>query len=364
MKCLACDAGFLYAGSDTCKSPIKELDWGTYFDSDGDKMITDTSVTGAGQGGMTGFYRSEGSDCKLQCLEKVEYAQFDNVDCSWADWGTSFDDEGQSTCPEGTFIVGFDKSGNELYNLERAYCCKREGLSDYAQVCDDWTDWTASFDSEGWSKCPEGSAIAGLSRSNSDCKTLSCIEKAKCCRYEAAAPTPSPTPAPTDKYPIKELDWGTYFDTTGDKLTTDSSIAGAGKGGITGLYRAGDSDCKLQCIEKVEYAQFNTVDCSWADWSTSFDNEGQSACPEGTFIEGFQKSGNELYNLEKAYCCKREGLSAYVSTCDAWTDWGTSFDSEGYSKCAKGSALAGLSRGNSECTTLNCIEKAKCCRYE
>jgi len=181
MKCLACDAGWLFPGRDRCKIPIEESDWSSYFDGNGEKT---TSGNGGKGGAITGLYRSDGSACrgKLQCIETIKVAEFEQEGCEWADWGLSFDKAGKSTCKSGFFVAGFSKSSDDLKGLEKAYCCKRKGLSDYASVCDAWTDWSSSFDSEGWSTCPKGSAIAGLSRS--DCKTLGCIEKAKCCRYE------------------------------------------------------------------------------------------------------------------------------------------------------------------------------------
>jgi len=160
---------------------IKEVDWGIYFDSKGEKT---EGVNGA----ITGLKRSEssnGEECKLNCIEKIKVAQFEQEDCYWENWGTSFDDIGESICKKsGFFVAGFKKDGDDLKELDKAFCCKRKGLSDYASECVAWTDWSTKFDTEGWVECPEGSAIAGLSRSDKECKTLKCIEKAKCCRYE------------------------------------------------------------------------------------------------------------------------------------------------------------------------------------
>ena len=64
-------------------------------------------------------------------------------------------------------------------------------------------DWWSSFDSAGWSTCKDGCGMAGLYlNSVGGCKSLYCLEEAKCCRI-------------ADEHTCNEVDILLSFDTRG-----------------------------------------------------------------------------------------------------------------------------------------------------
>lgn len=106
--------------------------------------------------------------------------------CLSADWVHSFDREGWSTCPSGSFLRGLYRSGgNSIASIEYGKCCKPAYHPYYHGSCYN-QDVASSFDSKGWSNCNAGYFLAGFWRGG--CDKLYCIEKFKCCKMVAAAP--------------------------------------------------------------------------------------------------------------------------------------------------------------------------------
>ena len=74
----------------------------------------------------------------------------------------------------------------------------------HGRTCDQCGgDWWSSFDSAGWSTCKDGCGMAGLYlNSVGGCKSLYCLEEAKCCRI-------------ADEHTCNEVDILLSFDTRG-----------------------------------------------------------------------------------------------------------------------------------------------------
>ena len=74
----------------------------------------------------------------------------------------------------------------------------------HGRACDQCGgDWWSSFDSAGWSTCKDGCGMAGLYlNSVGGCKSLYCLEEAKCCRI-------------ADEHTCNEVDILLSFDTRG-----------------------------------------------------------------------------------------------------------------------------------------------------
>lgn len=172
-------------------------DWSTSFDDTG-------SSTCPFPYGLVGLYRSGTSGiqgielaycCELGVPTNTETNYYLSATEYAADWSSSFDSAGWSSA-DG-FITGFHRSsGTELYYLETAF---------YRKPHEGWTckhgDWSASLDHAGWSLCPEGYYIKALERSNN--YNLHNVEKADCCK---------PNSAPEKWGPCYEEDWSYSFD--------------------------------------------------------------------------------------------------------------------------------------------------------
>ena len=74
----------------------------------------------------------------------------------------------------------------------------------HGRTCDQCGgDWWSSFDSAGWSTCKDGCGMAGLYlNSVGGCKSLYCLEEAKCCRI-------------ADEHTCNKVDILLSFDTRG-----------------------------------------------------------------------------------------------------------------------------------------------------
>lgn len=121
---------------------------------------------------MTGMYRSND-----QTLRSVQYfhcckpCQDDGrtvlnvAECAQADWSRSFDSEGWSRCPGNSYMQGLYKSSCDwIYCLEYARCCKIQ-LSRGEANCDAKNSWGLSFDREGWSVTDQNKVMTGMYRS-------------------------------------------------------------------------------------------------------------------------------------------------------------------------------------------------------
>jgi hypothetical protein len=154
----------------TCTAKTQIIDWVHAFDQKGWVAVP---------GVMTGLKRS---GCHgLSCIEEAVSANLGQDSCYVANWWSSFDREGWSTCADGYYLSGLHRNGcNDLWCLEEAYCCKQALSSGYAGGCTN-ANWKDSFDKEGYSTCPDHYAMAGFYRSSGN--DLRNIEEAKCCPF-------------------------------------------------------------------------------------------------------------------------------------------------------------------------------------
>jgi len=106
-----------------------------------------------------------------------------------------------------------------------------------------------------------------------------------------------------------------------------------------------------------------------ADWTRSMDKWGWSICKKGYLLTGLKRDGlgNALYNLAYGVCEQpAEGAGAEPKGIPAnqcyHENWWKKFDSKGGKFCRRGYFVSGLFR--SHCSSLYCIEMAKCCQVK
>jgi len=167
-----------YGRSGYTKQPAiacTDADWTSSFDSKG------WSTCGGSTQYIRGFYRSAGD--KLYNLEKAKCCTkpptvSSTQHCTNANWWSSFDKSGWSTCPTNYFLRGlYRNSGNEIYNIEEAKCCRQSNVQRrncYTQ------NIMSSFDRTGWSLCKADHYVTALYRGA--CNGLHCIEYMQCCQ--------------------------------------------------------------------------------------------------------------------------------------------------------------------------------------
>jgi hypothetical protein len=138
---------------------------------------------------LTGLYRHPNGGNNLYHLEEGRYSYVENtneMDCQEADWSTSFDQAGWSTCPTGYFVSGLYRTGSMRDGdhgtkfISKAWCCKPKELPSEWGACSD----DVIFDSTGLSSCPAGKAMAGLRRSTDG--FLNGLDHAKCCELKSS----------------------------------------------------------------------------------------------------------------------------------------------------------------------------------
>lgn len=137
---------------------------------------------------MLGMYRNSGKSFdRIGLIEKVDcydapgylYSSSDDRDCYHEDWQT-FNQIGWSKCKNGYYMAGlYRSSGDRLYNIETALCCRPNTQVKQWGYCQTKNVWN-SFNNEGWSDCPSGYYMAGLYRSS--CDELYCLEEYHCCK--------------------------------------------------------------------------------------------------------------------------------------------------------------------------------------
>lgn len=97
-----------------------------------------------------------------------------------------------ASCPDGYFLQGFYRSrGTDLQNVEHVRCCRPTTFKNISANCKDLSV-RISLDNQGWSSCSNGSFIVGIYKES--CNTLSCIEEFKCCQMSPSAKEKLMTP--------------------------------------------------------------------------------------------------------------------------------------------------------------------------
>merc|ERR1712070_142715 len=157
--------------------------WWSSFDKKGWSTCT---KHGKGYKYIDGIFRNHCN--KLYCIEEVSCSTSphhnEEQKCVSANWWSSMDKKGWSTCAEGSFISGLYRNDcSDLYCLEMAKCCTSKVHVEKWNGCYD-ANWWSSFDKRGWSSCNVGYHLTGLYRNT--CNDLYCIEMAKCCKSSLA----------------------------------------------------------------------------------------------------------------------------------------------------------------------------------
>jgi len=112
--------------------------------------------------------------------------------CRHADWRTSFDTMGWSTCAAQSNLYlnglyrskwGRDTTSEAIAMLDRAQCCEAPLMYKDMPAAYRISDWSSSFKREGWSLCPNGYYLNGLYRfSHNSTAGLQDIESARCAK--------------------------------------------------------------------------------------------------------------------------------------------------------------------------------------
>ena len=123
------------------------------------------------------------------------------------------------------------------------------------------------------------------------------------------------------------------------------------------IFRLEGAECSPAAI-KVAYPA--KMDCYEADWEKDFNKKGWSTCKEGYFMRGlYRSSGHNLYNIEKAACCRPVSSEKHWGSCYN-KNVEKEFNSAGTQSCSSNHFMAGMYR--SSCEELYCIEEFKCCQ--
>ncbi|XP_020620861.1 uncharacterized protein LOC110058552 [Orbicella faveolata] len=121
-----------------------------------------------------------------------------------------------------------------------------------------------------------------------------------------------------------------------------------------------EAECCPATIPRYNSAPY-TVTCLTANWQYTLDGDNVWAlCPSGYYLSGLYISmGVMLMDIERARCCRPQQHPDRYGDCYD-EDVSTSFDSKGWSECARaGYLMTGFYKGN--CDFLHCIEKFRCC---
>ena len=135
---------------------------------------------------------------------------------------------------------------------------------------------------------------------------------------------------------------------------------------MTGLYRNDQRpDDPIFLLEEAKctdapgylYSAQGNWECYSHNWWRSFDYQGWSTCYNGYYITGlYRSSGDELFNIEASRCCSQGRSWGSCYNLNVFS----SFDRKGWSTCADGHYMVGLSRNS--CDKLHCLEEFKCCK--
>ena len=344
---------------------------------------------------INGLYRNKAARRSNDWIYLLEEAKccnngYSNAQCVQANWVASFDrNRNWNVCPSGYYLSGlFRSSGNNLHNIEHAWCCKPRGAPNNYKSCYIENVWSKfDWNRKGMVTCTRSDHyIAGLYRSI--CDKMYCIEEFKCCQLPPAPCSSSPclnggvctNEQENFKCACRQgyngdrcqnrvvalchiANWWKSFDRTGWSRCHSSFPY------INGLYRNKAARPGNDWIYLLEEAKCcsngnSSAQCVQANWVASFDrNHNWNLCPTGYFLSGLYRShGNNLHNIEYALCCKPRGAPNSYKSCyneNVWSrfDW----KRKGMVTCTRaGYYITGLYR--SSCNYMYCIEEFKCCQ--
>ncbi|KAK6986687.1 Biomphalysin 3 [Biomphalaria glabrata] len=184
----------------------------------------------------------------LQIFVAVSLMQYVRPQCTYSNWGTSFDKKGQSKCNEiNAYINGLDRNvvsnwgDDPLTFLEGAVCCQPPSPSNNVEQQVVYDDWTPALDKDySWAFCRVGYFLQGLYRSDTG--------------------------------------WPHF------------------KGYLFNLEHA-------RCTKPANLP-LNYGTCQDVDISSCMSRQGKCSCPGGYFMTGlYRADGDDLYFLKKIRCC-------------------------------------------------------------
>lgn len=311
---------------------------------------------------MTGLKRERGDD--IRALTGVLSKETGcSLKCKLVTWTTEFDKDGkkQAVCPEGYFLHGLTRAGetHRVSAINEGECCALSSDDQQAWGHCEKVDWTFSLDHAGPSRCPPNTALVGLYRAGA-VEDLRDINEAKCCEI-LGAPPPAPAPALCQLGRDGFADWGKCFDNQ-NWCYADGDPNG-GLGFLTGLSRDSGSDLRAISGAPVTNVESNCKsECRETAMSEFVGGRGWSECEDGHYIHGFRRQkDNKLSSLDMLSCCRVKGSESF-----GWGDcevaqWTTSFDGDGTSKCPQGKFLVGLYRAGGTDKNPSDIDEARCC---
>ena len=144
-------------------TPVQEADWSRSFDAPGWSMCpANTAITGLYRSNTPWIYGVEKVRCAGASGSTTRNAS------AVASWQTSFDSQGWSLCPQNKFIIGlYRSSGHYLYNIEYPNCAELSVPGStttslqWASCQSVRVDWTKD---NTWIGCPAGQMVVGIYR--------------------------------------------------------------------------------------------------------------------------------------------------------------------------------------------------------
>jgi hypothetical protein len=164
-----CNCKFGYSGN-TCKRASRcksyNANWWTSFDKQGwSSCRYGTLLNGVWRNvpECTGLYCLEMAACSYPCETRGETEVIIKLDnCLIQSWWNTLEGRGWAKCPDNFYLQGlYRSSGNSLYNIELGMCCNIKGAT--WQECRT-ADWTMRMRKRGWANAHTHQFVAGLRR--------------------------------------------------------------------------------------------------------------------------------------------------------------------------------------------------------
>ncbi|XP_059145004.1 uncharacterized protein LOC131932151 [Physella acuta] len=246
--------------------------------------------------------------------------------CSRSDWWASLDRQGLSKCSGGDdFISGFYRNDRKSWDddplqlLEEAECCSRVSpwTNSKSQVVN--ADWWITFDrSNSWGYCPAGYFLNGIYRSQDNKGLLYNIEEGRCSK---------PADHPAYHGHCYDHDISICFDNKGIcKCNSDYYVTGLYRGGCDKLFcletlrccKMADGPEQLDELYKVKTRIMDTTMADIAYLAHYLGYAWCSGCRAPYVGEDFRRSG-DTWNADKSGRC--EGYMSDKRLNMAYGDW-------------------------------------------
>jgi hypothetical protein len=130
---------------------------------------------------LTAIWRNSKSCNKVHCIEQGRSKSVPGGTgrSSFAGWRRNSRQPG-AFCRANMVMTGLQRGRNDKLDKIRVKCSylRRGYKTGSCRVA----NWWSSFDRKGWSSCPGGYYLTGLRGNKNKCNKLYCLEEAKCCR--------------------------------------------------------------------------------------------------------------------------------------------------------------------------------------